>query len=397
VTAATGVGPADVAARLLDRVPAASPAGCSPPAGVAVAVQRGASASVAVAGRRTVETPTTTTAPVTIGTHHDLASVTKVVTTSALMALVSNGTVALDDEVRRYLPRFGAGGGGGGGDKDGVTVRDLLGHRAGLWEWQPLYVAMASDRTVSPGPAVAHDLVDRLPLRYRRGVGRHYSDLGFMLLGRIVANVVGGSLSEAIDALVAGPLDLGSLRFSHPAGPDVAMSAFDDRIEMAMIDAGEPYPVPFASADFTGWRTGAIVGEVNDGNAAHAFAGESGHAGLFADIGDLLALGIALAHPGEHDELWQPDVVAEFFAPGPDADQALGFRRAPITLDGRPVTMLGHTGFVGCAMGFVPGTGLAVAMATNRLVTSGAPVPTADLWNEVVTWAAMVASEWRAS
>lgn len=42
--------------------------------------------------------------------------------------------------------------------------------------------------------------------------------------------------------------------------------------------------------------------------------------------------------------------------------------------------MLGHPGFVGCAFGFVPGRGIAVGLATSRLLAAGPPVPTETLW-----------------
>lgn len=378
-----------VAARLVATAPDGSPEGTTPPAGVAVALgssgrSEGRSGAVdvhAVAGLRTVGTAATTAAPLTVDTHHDLASVTKIVaTTTALLGLVSDGLIGLDDPARRYLPGFRD------GQKSVVTVRDLLLHRAGLWEWQPIYVAAS-------GADAVDDFVDRLPLRYRPGSARHYSDLGFMLLGRIVAAVGGASFGEAVEALVTGPLGMTSTRFGRPASPIVAMSSFDDSVEMAMIDSGDPYPVPFRSADFPAWRTAPVVGEVNDGNAFHAYGGTAGHAGLFSDLADLIRFGEALARSDEHDDLWRPDVTAAFFAPGPDDGQSVGFRRYPIVIDGDRAEMLGHTGFVGCAVGFVPGRGIALAMASNRLVTAGTPVPTDDLWQQVRAAAGTALSE----
>ena len=166
------------------------------------------------------------------------------------------------------------------------------------------------------------------------------------------------------------------------------MSAFDDRVEREMLDSGSPYKVPFTSRDFDGWRTAPIVGTVNDGNAFHAFGGVAGHAGLFSTIGDLLTLAGALGRAAEGDDLIDPAVANEFFAPGPDPGQSLGFRRYQIDLDETSTTLLGHTGFVGCGVGFVPGRGVAVAMASNRLVTEGEPASTNDLWATVIAAAA---------
>ena len=360
--------------RVAEELVAPTPGATAGPAGVAIAVRsEHVDVSVAV-GARTVEDSPPGLLPMTIDTAHDLASVTKVVTTTALMRLVSQRLVGLDDPVRRYLPSFT------GAEQDRVTVRDLLLHRGGLWEWWPVYAA---------DPRNPDAVVDALPLRYPVGEGHHYSDLGFVLLGRVVAAVAASPLDAAIAELVTSPLGLAATRFARPHRvDDVAMSAIDDRVERDMLDSGSPYPVPFTSRDFDAWRTDPIVGTVNDGNAFHAYGGVSGHAGLFSTIDDLLALASALGRATEGDDLVDPAVAHEFFAPGPDEGQSLGFRRYEIELDETLTTMLGHTGFVGCGVGFVPGRGISVAVASNRLVTAGEPVSTNDLWAAVVAAAA---------
>ncbi|MFC4111273.1 serine hydrolase domain-containing protein [Nonomuraea zeae] len=292
--------------------------------------------------------------PMTWDTYHDLASVTKVMaTTTALIRLVSDRLVDLDAPLSAYLPR----------SYEAITVRDLLLHRGGLWEWWPLYIQ----------PRMP-------PPRYRPGRARHYSDLGFILLGQVVESATGLRLERAVAELVTRPLGLTSTTYARPAGAEVAMSALDDRVEMTMLDTGQPYPVPYRSADFARWRREPVLGQVADGNACHAFDGVSGHAGLFSTVPDLLRFGTALSRYEEHDDLWRPEVVKEFFTPGPDPEQALGFRRYELDLAGESVKVLGHTGYVGCAVGFVPGRDVALALASNRLLVEGAPTPTDDLW-----------------
>src|SRR5690606_27355994 len=62
-------------------------------------------------------------------TIYDLASLTKVLATSAaIMLLVDDGLLALDDSVGRYLPAFAD------GPKAAVTIRHLLTHSSGLPE-----------------------------------------------------------------------------------------------------------------------------------------------------------------------------------------------------------------------------------------------------------------------
>ena len=193
-----GLGLADAAARLV----ADAPDGATPPAGVALAVRTPALDESGAAGRRRLAG--LPAAAMTVDTHHDLASVTKVVaTTTALLRLVSDRVVSLDDPAARYLPGLAA------GAKSSITLRHLLQHRAGLWEWHPLYL-------VTTDPAAASALARTLPLRYRPGSGRHYSDLGFMLLGQVIAAATGQALRDAIGTLVTGPLGLTSTRFAHP-------------------------------------------------------------------------------------------------------------------------------------------------------------------------------------
>lgn len=357
-----------------ERFVAPEPGESGGPAGLTIAVRGRQVDTRAVAGSRTTDASPPGVQPMTARTAHDLASVTKVVTTTALMRLVSQGQLGLDDPVRRYLPRFSS------VVKDLVTVRHLLLHRAGLWEWWPLYAA---------GPDDPDFALDALPLRHAVGEARHYSDLGFMVLGRVIATVTASPLDAAVAELVTNPLGMTATRFRRPRrDDDVAMSAFDDRVEMAMLDSDEPYPTPFDSRDFDGWRTEPVIGAVNDGNAFHAYGGAAGHAGLFSTLDDLLLLGQGLARASDGDDLIDPAVAEEFYAPGPDEAQSLGFRRYSIELDEERVAVLGHTGFVGCAVGFVPGRDVAIAMASNRLVTSGTPATTDDLWAAVLGAAA---------
>jgi len=299
---------------------------------------------------------------VTENTSFDLASVTKVVTTCALHRLAVLGELSFDDPLERYLP--------GTACAPETTLADLARHRAGLWEWQPLYLAGA-------GPVAA---LRSLPLRYAPGVERHYSDLGFMLLGRVVSQVAGVRLGAALKVLVAEPLGLRSLGFG-PIFGDVAAGGPGDQVEQEMVRTGEPYPVLF-EADGFGWRDQVTLGEANDGNAYHGFGGVSGHAGLFATADDLLTLALSLATPGA-DGLWGTTIRDQVFADGPDAGQALGWRSQPWTSAGRELRLLWHPGFTGCAIGFVPDQEFAMVMLTNRLFAEQRP-DTASLWARAI-------------
>lgn len=334
----------------------------SPPLGAVVGMIRGDARDTAAAGFAN-----TTGEPMTTDALFDIASVTKVAaTTTALLRLVSLGLVDLDAPVSRYVQSAAC--------TPQATVRHLLQHRAGLWEWQPLYL---DDRD----PWVQ---IDALPLRYASGESRHYSDLGFMLLGRIIAEVTAMPLDAAIRELVTEPLGLTRTGYLPASdGQLIAASGCGDATERRMVEAREPYPILTHRRDFD-WRVGEISGHVNDGNAFHALHGVSGHAGLFSTVDDLLTLGSALASADQHVDLWHPDAVADVFRDGPDAGQALGWRSERASIDGREERMLWHPGFTGCALGFLPGDGTAVVVLTNRLLATAAPATTEALWRQAL-------------
>ena len=107
-----------------------------------------------------------------------MASLTKVIgTTSAVIQLYAAHRIDLDAPVQRYLPEFT------GTHKELVTVRHLLTHSSGLPAWRPLYKEATS-------PDDALHMVYTTPLDTLPGVRMVYSDLGAILLGKIVAFAV---------------------------------------------------------------------------------------------------------------------------------------------------------------------------------------------------------------
>lgn len=330
-------------------------------AGACLAVRGPGVDAVAVAGHRHA-VGVTEPLPMTATTSHDLASVTKVAaTTAALLAL--GDAVGIHDPVRRYLPGMTA----------DPTIDDLLLHRGGLWEWWPTYCDVDD-------PAAGGLLVRELPLRYRPGTSRHYSDLGFILLGQVVEAVTGQPLAAAVQELVLTPLGMTGTAFARPVGVEVAAGASGDGIEVRMLATGDPYPVPRSPADFTGWRDHVIAGEVADGNAFHTFNGVSGHAGLFSTVADLLRLGDALCRSAAGGGPWQRETLAAFLRGGPDDGQSRGFRSWSTTVDGCTTTAYGHPGFTGTTLAVLPSHDTTVVLATNRLHVPGEPVPNEQMW-----------------
>ena len=293
--------------------------------------------------------------PMSASLHFDVASVTKVLaTTVAVATLVGRGALTFDTPVRALLPAFPG--------HAGTTVRHLLAHRSGLPAWQPLYLGPPPDPLDSVGPDAPLD------------AARIYSDLGFLHLGRVVAAAAGAPLTQAVRELALEPLGIPGAGFGPVA--DAAPSAFGDAAERAMVATGVPYPVAWTGEGFA-WREHLLRGEADDGNCFHAFGGVAGHAGLFATVDELLTAGRALALSVAGDGPLEAAAARELVVPGPDPEQALGLRR-----DGE---WAWHPGFTGVALGFLPGRPVVVAVATNRLLAGGPPVPTPALWRDAAT------------
>lgn len=287
----------------------------------------------------------------TTSTRFDLASVTKVMaTTFAVMLLVDEGTLDLGAPVQSYLTDFRDGG------RDQITLTHLLTHRAGLSQWEPTYYHAANRDE-------AYRFIRDLPLKWEVGEGRHYSDLGFMLLGRIVEEVTGQSLDGYLQARLYGPLGLTATGFRPGTGPFAATS-HGNPFELRMVhDPDFGYRIEGDATSWDGWRHYTLRGEVNDGNAHHAFGGMAGHAGLFSTARELQVLLQLLLDEGSYDgtEVLTSETVTTFLTSTGDG-QALSWQSP----DYAPEGSFAHTGFTGTWVLGVPKDDLAVILLTNR-------------------------------
>jgi beta-lactamase class C len=124
-----------------------------------------------------------------------LASVTKPVTAAAVMTLVEEGLLALDEPIYRFVPEFAPASDSPNADQDletrrrEVTIRHLLSHTSGLPEDLAPGTLRYRDH---PDLATMTDAMARLPLRTVPGTDLLYSNAGFALLGRLVERVSGG-------------------------------------------------------------------------------------------------------------------------------------------------------------------------------------------------------------
>jgi CubicO group peptidase (beta-lactamase class C family) len=184
---------------LLDKSVSAAMARTGVP-GVAVGVRVGSEEVTAGYGVTSVENPL----PVHDQTLFQIGSVSKTFTATAVMALVERGQLALDDRVRRHLPKFRL---LRRGVAEQVTVRHLLTHTAGfVGDWFLVHPLAPEER----GDSVARQ-VDRLaavPQLFPPGTGWSYNNAGFAVAGRIVEVLTGRPFAPALRDLVLGPLEL---------------------------------------------------------------------------------------------------------------------------------------------------------------------------------------------
>lgn len=295
------------------------------------------------AGRFTYDPESPEVTPSTI---FDLASLTKVVVTTAIaMLLCDRGVLLLDSRLGDILPGFVVGAPSGSG-KYRVTLRSLLAHSAGL----PGYVRLF-ERHHSP-EAMLHAALT-LPLETPPDTRAEYSDIGFILLGKALEVLAGESLSRLFEREIAAPLGLQTARFCpSPEGRS---------------------QIPPTENDTT-YRHRIIQGEVQDENC-FALGGVAGHAGLFANALDVLRFAGCILNQGQTgsgQQLFQPETVKLFAtrqAEPHGTTRALGWDTpTPPSSSGKFFSpeSIGHLGYAGTSLWIDPIRNLAVVLLTNR-------------------------------
>lgn len=129
-------------------------------------------------------------------------SITKQFTAIAILQLVEQGALSLEDDARRYVPTLRSNG-------QPVTIDQLLSHTSGLPNAvdRPDFDAIARlDYTVDQLLA----LTSGMPMRFAPGSGFHYSDTGYFVLGAIIERISGLPFGTYLDERIFRPLGLDS-------------------------------------------------------------------------------------------------------------------------------------------------------------------------------------------
>ena len=141
----------------------------------------------------------------TVKTFFDLASLTKpLATTLALMLLMQEGRISLDQPIIEILPGFE------GSGKRKITIRHLLCHTSGMPDWRPWFFRLRR-RPSAERKELLHRLLTAELLCSEPGSKTIYSDLGFMLLEWIIEEVSGDRLDRFVQQAVYKPLGITDL------------------------------------------------------------------------------------------------------------------------------------------------------------------------------------------
>ena len=151
--------------------------------------------------------------PATADTLYRVGSISKLFTALAVMQLVEQGRLDLDEPVSRALPEFAP----RNPFKTPVTLRHLLTHRAGVVREPPV------GHYFDPMPHTILDVVKSLSettLVYEPGTRTKYSNVGFTVAGAVVERIADKPFARAVQDAVLKPL--GMTRSTFEPGPELA-------------------------------------------------------------------------------------------------------------------------------------------------------------------------------
>jgi serine-type D-Ala-D-Ala carboxypeptidase len=331
------------------------------PGVVVVIVHKGAVVFRKAYGNRSVQPGQTAMVPEIV---FDLASLTKpIATATAIMVLLEQGKLRVSAPLSQYLRAFRR------KETEAITVEQLLLHTSGFIADNPL-----SD--YDGGPEKAWQRLLALKPISEPGGKFAYSDVNYILLGKLVESLSGMPLDAFTQKYVFAPLGLNETGFK-PQGKLKDLAAPTEK-------RGD------------GW----MRGEVHDPRA-FALGGVAGHAGLFSTGDDLAVFSQMLLNGGEYNgrRILQVETVKIMLTPRevPLAGGKTGFRTYGWDMqtgyssnrgDGFPAgKSFGHTGFTGTSVWIDPGSQTAVIVLSNRVHPAGKGNVT-KLRSQVATFAA---------
>jgi CubicO group peptidase (beta-lactamase class C family) len=142
--------------------------------------------------------------PNTVDTRFRIASISKTFTAVAILKLVEQNKLSLDDTLEKFLPGFQ------GGDK--ITIHMMLTHRSGLPRGHDMDVATEMTMTMEK----ALEIIRKKPLVFEPGTKTGYSNTGYLLLSLIVEKASGESFESFLRKNVFEPTGLKNTGIYNP-------------------------------------------------------------------------------------------------------------------------------------------------------------------------------------
>lgn len=139
-------------------------------------------------------------------TVYEIGSISKQFAAEAVMLLVEDGKLNLDDPIRKYLPTNAP------ETWQKITVRNLLNHTSGLKDWTEI---KEFSYRLEYSPEEFIDLVKSFPLQFQPNENWGYSNTNLPLIGIIVERASGKSFEEFVNERIIKPLNFPSIRFKH--------------------------------------------------------------------------------------------------------------------------------------------------------------------------------------
>ncbi len=299
----------------------------------------------------------------TLDTLYDLASLTKpLATTTAVLCLIEDRKLHLDDSVEGYFPELK------GKEAGSATVFHLLHHSSGLPGWRPLYEEIATQERRQAGflgseaaKKFAVEYIGRESLVHPIGTKSLYSDLGFILLGLLVERVTSLSIARLCWERIYQPLGIRHLVFRPNANDQRA--GCGEHVAHRSIAPTEDDP----------WRGWVLRGEVHDENA-YALGGMAGHAGLFGTAAAVMTIAdVWLNGYLRRDNFLAPEFVRRFVTrdeKGGGSSWGLGWdtpSRPSSSGQHLSPQSFGHLGFTGTSLWIDPIAELEIVLLSNRV------------------------------
>lgn len=160
-----------------------------------------------------------------------LASITKTLTAAAVVTLIDQGKLGLDDPVVKHVPEFSE------GQRRQIKLSDLLTHRSGLPDQLPENAALRRAHA-SLADFVAATV--KTPLLFEPGKRFSYSSMGILLASEIARRVSGSSIHDLVDRGVLQPL--GMKRSAMGLGRFKLEDVILNQVEKAAPEAGAGDP-----------------------------------------------------------------------------------------------------------------------------------------------------------